>query len=83
MTHVIVFTGNFPVRMSFARGGNMPFPYELLAGGEALAKLPISSRATDPSDCWRADEDRTAAFGDTKSAHACVETDVLVSWNSI
>ena len=59
----------------------MPFPYELLTGGEAVAKLPISSHATDPSDCWRAEEDRTAAFGGTSSAHACAETDVLVSWN--
>ena len=54
----------------------MPFPYELLTGGEALDKLRILSRATGPSDCWRAQGDRTAAFGNTLSAHAWVEAGV-------
>ena len=51
----------------------MPFPYALLTGCEALDKPQILSRATGPSDGQRREEDRSAAFGATLSAHACAE----------
>ena len=54
----------------------MPFPYELLTSGGAPDKPRILPRTTGPPDCWSAEEDRTAAFGNTSSAHACVETGV-------
>ena len=54
----------------------MPSPYELMSGGEALGKLRISSLPRGPTDRWRAEEDRTATFGSTLPAHACVEAGV-------
>ena len=54
----------------------MPFPFDVLPGGEAPDKLRISSSATGPSDRRRAAEDGAAAFANTLSFQACVEAGV-------
>ena len=60
-----------PAHDLFACGRIMPLAYNLLPCGDALGRLRISSSAAGRTDCWRAEEDRAAAFGNTLSAHAC------------
>ena len=63
---------NTLLRISFARGRSMPFPYEPLSDGEALGKLRISPGTAGPAACLRAEEDRAATRGNTLSVHACL-----------
>ena len=61
---------------NFSCGGRMPFPYEMLPGGETRDKLRISPPAAGPTDFWRVEEDRAEALGNTLSVYACASAGV-------